>query len=212
MTLTDDFAPLAAKCVNATRMNSISLSKSAGKSLSPRVCRSVCLCHPVSPSTLSQESWQTWLLSAITSIPTSNYKGRDRRRGERRKTKQRQNKGLQRNGAGRHAALWSRQMRPSSFDQFFKRDVTVTARDEEKRHLKKQIFDEMLRNLFQWPCCNYSGRQRRKGGRRVTSSNSTFWSQGLHHTLWKLICPNFLRIRPKWPNSKPPSPDLMPHC
>lgn len=164
-----------------------------------------------SPPTLSKESWQTCLLSAITSIPTSNYKGRDRRRGKRRNTRQRQNKGLKRNGAWRHVGLWSWQMRPSSFDQFFKRDVTVTARDEEKRNLKKKIFDEMLRNLFQWPCCNYNWRQWRKDeGKGVTSINYTFYSQVLHHMLWKLICPNFLWIK-KWPNSKTQSQDLMYH-
>lgn len=97
MILTDDFAPLAnTKCINVILINYISLCRSVAGSVSPRVCRSTVglwLHHLVSPPTLSKESWQTCLLSAITSIPTSNYHGRDRRRGKRRNTKQRQNKG-----------------------------------------------------------------------------------------------------------------------
>lgn len=48
-------------------------------------------------------------------------------------------------------------------------------------------------------------------GRRVASVTLAFYSQELHHMLWKLNCPNFLWIR-KWPNSKTQSRDLMHHC
>lgn len=126
----------------------------------------------VSPPTLPKKRWQTCLLSAITSIPTSNYKGKDGSRRRRRNTKQRRNKGVKRKGAGRHVALWSRQMRPSSFDHLFKRDVTVSAGDEEQRNLKqKQIFDEMKRNLFQWPHCDCHRRQRRREKGKEKSEN-----------------------------------------